>query len=177
MTKVISMTADATPTTDDLLYVVNDPAGTPTDRKVTLANLSKAVTGYVLYGGWSNASPADATTYYFGQPVMTSIITTTAATRKIRIPKAGTITRIDTQITVDGTLGTNQLSTLYLRLNNTTDTTLTSAVDFSVLYSEHINTGLSVAVIAGDYVEMKLLAATFATNPTTIRIQCQIWIE
>ncbi len=36
-------TADATPTTDDLVYTVNDPLGTPGDRKVTLDNFSKGL--------------------------------------------------------------------------------------------------------------------------------------
>ena len=36
-------TADTTPTTDDLVYTVNDPLGTPADRKVTLDNFSKGL--------------------------------------------------------------------------------------------------------------------------------------
>ncbi len=36
--------ADTTPTTDDLIYTVNDPAGTAADRKVTIGNLFKAAT-------------------------------------------------------------------------------------------------------------------------------------
>ena len=36
--KLTALTADATPTSDDLTYVVNDPAGTPGSKKVTLAN-------------------------------------------------------------------------------------------------------------------------------------------
>lgn len=35
---VAGLTADASPTDDDLIYVVNDPGGTPADRKVTLGN-------------------------------------------------------------------------------------------------------------------------------------------
>jgi hypothetical protein len=38
-TKLSDLTADASPTTDDLVYVVNDPGGTPASRKVTIANL------------------------------------------------------------------------------------------------------------------------------------------
>ena len=38
-TKVSALTADGSPTTDDLIYTVNDPGGTPASRKVTLANL------------------------------------------------------------------------------------------------------------------------------------------
>jgi hypothetical protein len=38
-TKLSALTADASPTSDDLVYVVNDPGGTPASRKVTLANV------------------------------------------------------------------------------------------------------------------------------------------
>ncbi len=38
-TKVSELTEDTTPTVDDLLYSVNDPAGTPASRKVTITNL------------------------------------------------------------------------------------------------------------------------------------------
>lgn len=38
--KLADLTADASPTGDDLVYVVNDPGGTPADRKVTLTNLA-----------------------------------------------------------------------------------------------------------------------------------------
>lgn len=41
--KLSALTADTTPTSDDLLYVVNDPGGTPTGRKVTIANLAAAL--------------------------------------------------------------------------------------------------------------------------------------
>src|SRR5689334_21476123 len=37
--KVTELTADTTPTSDDLVLTVNDPSGTPANRKVTLANL------------------------------------------------------------------------------------------------------------------------------------------
>lgn len=37
--KVTEFTEDASPTTDDLVPTINDPAGTPVNRKVTLANV------------------------------------------------------------------------------------------------------------------------------------------
>lgn len=37
-TKVSALTADTTPTSDDLVYTVNDPAGTPGSKKATAAN-------------------------------------------------------------------------------------------------------------------------------------------
>ncbi len=35
---VLDMTPDTSPTSDDITYVINDPGGTPGDRKVTLGN-------------------------------------------------------------------------------------------------------------------------------------------
>ena len=40
--KLADLTAITTPADDDLLYVVHDPAGTPVDRKVTVADLRGA---------------------------------------------------------------------------------------------------------------------------------------
>jgi hypothetical protein len=47
MTKVQDMTADTAPDRAGVIYYVDDPAGTPLDRKVTVANLVKnGVTRY-----------------------------------------------------------------------------------------------------------------------------------
>jgi hypothetical protein len=40
--KTTALTALATPSVDDLLYIVDDPGGTPVGKKITLANLLKA---------------------------------------------------------------------------------------------------------------------------------------
>ncbi len=42
-TKLIDMTDDASPGTDSIFYTVDDPSGTPVDRKVTIANLQTAI--------------------------------------------------------------------------------------------------------------------------------------
>lgn len=49
--KITDLTADASPTDDDLLVTVNDPAGTPANRKVTVANLSAKVASDVVASG------------------------------------------------------------------------------------------------------------------------------
>jgi hypothetical protein len=41
--EIRDLTADTSPTNDDIIYVQGDPAGTPVDRKVTLGNLLKVV--------------------------------------------------------------------------------------------------------------------------------------
>lgn len=44
--KITALTADTAPTTDDLLSTVNDPAGTPANRKATIANVLKSFLFY-----------------------------------------------------------------------------------------------------------------------------------
>ena len=44
--KITALTADTTPTSDDLLVTVNNPAGTPANRKVTVGQLQAAVARY-----------------------------------------------------------------------------------------------------------------------------------
>lgn len=43
--KITALTADATPTGDDLVVTVNDPGGTPANRKVTVTQLATALAG------------------------------------------------------------------------------------------------------------------------------------
>lgn len=42
-TKITALSADATPSSDDLIVTVNDPGGSPANKKVTLANLKKGL--------------------------------------------------------------------------------------------------------------------------------------
>jgi hypothetical protein len=46
-TKLTNMTADTSPSTDDIIYTVNDPSGTPASRKVTLANIATLFWNYL----------------------------------------------------------------------------------------------------------------------------------
>lgn len=49
--KITQLTADASPTSDDLIPTVNDPGGTPANKKVTIANLATLV--FSLLPAWS----------------------------------------------------------------------------------------------------------------------------
>lgn len=149
---------------------------------VTIRNLVKKVTGYTLYGQLNNSAPADATTYYFGSPFTATILQnwmTTARGAKLFIPKSGTITRVDVGLFIasGGTLGTTETSTLSLRLNDTTDTTLSAVMNCSARETYYNVTGLSVAVAAGDFIEFKWVTPTWATNPVGVYINCQVWVE
>jgi hypothetical protein len=101
--------------------------------------------------------------------------TTTAATSKVYIRKAGTI-KIAEIYCYSGTAGTNEAWSFYIRKNNTTDTLIATV---SLATSERVisNTGLSIAMAAGDYFEIKAVNPTWATNPLTCIIGGYVYIE
>lgn len=62
--KITALSADTSPTTDDLLITVNDPGGTPANKKVTIANLLTLVPSVlfsVTKGGTNQTGIADQT--------------------------------------------------------------------------------------------------------------------
>jgi hypothetical protein len=100
---------------------------------------------------------------------------TTANVSKIYIRKAGTI-KIAEIYCYSGTAGTAEAWSLYIRKNNTTDTLIQT---LSVNTSERVftNSALSIAVAAGDYVEIKSVNPTWATNPLTCIFGGYIYVE
>ena len=154
--------------------------GTPTSGVLTnCTGLPKASVvgyeGYTLVSTATSLSPVDATTYYFG--VLAPAVATTANVSYLIIPKTGTIKRIDVIIINAGTLGSNETSTISFRLNNTTDTSISSAITTNAAIQAFTNSALSIAVTAGDTFELKWVTPTWATNPTTIRFTTTIYIE
>lgn len=134
--------------------------------------------GYVLIGSANSVSgfsPADATTYFIGS-LFTQDPSTSAGTRRIYIPKAGTITVVELFTRTTGAAGTTETSTISIRLNNTTDTTITTSFITSTTTNTFSNTGLAIAVAQGDYIEIKWTTPTWATNPTGWMIDARIYI-
>lgn len=130
-------------------------------------------TGYTLAVQALTSSPTDAQTIYFGN--IPRAPTTTQGTSKIYIRKAGTI-KIAEIYCQSGTAGTNEAWVVSIRLNNSGDTQIASV---SLATGERIwsNTGLSIAVVAGDYIEIKSVNPTWATNPLTTIMGGYIYIE
>lgn len=104
--------------------------------------------GYTLNVQALTSSPTDAQTIYFGQLPKAPV--TAAATSKIYIRKAGTIT-IANIYCYSGTAGTAEAWPISIRLNNTTDTQIAS---IAAATNERVwsNTGLSISVSVGDYI-------------------------
>jgi len=129
--------------------------------------------GYTLFVQALTSSPTDAQTVYFGQ--LPKAPATSANISKVYIRKAGTITIANINC-YSGTAGTAEAWSLYIRKNNTTDYLIAT---LSVSASERIftNSALSIAVAAGDYVEIKGIQPTWATNPLTTIYGGYIYIE
>ena len=116
-----------------------------------------------LSGGAFN--PADATTYYFGNIPAAPV--TGSTNRPLWIPRAGTIKAIYGSAVMAG-LGTTENSTLSFRLNDTTDTAITTTLDLSAARVDFSNVALSIAVAAGDWCSIKWATPTWVTNPTSL---------
>ena len=129
--------------------------------------------GYTLPVQALTSSPADGVTVYFGQLPKAPV--TVAATSKVRVPKSGTIKRVFVYC-YSGTAGTAEAWSLYVRLNNLTDTLIKT---LSVSQAERIfdNDALNIAVVAGDYIEIKGVQPAWATNPLTTVYGGYVYVE
>jgi len=119
------------------------------------------------------SSPTDAQTVFFG--MLPKIPTTTANVSKIYTP-AGTIKRTEIYC-YSGTAGTAEAWSLYVRKNNSTDTLIAT---LSVSASERRFTNSSLGIVMNgttDYVEIKGVQPTWATNPLTCIYGGFIYLE
>lgn len=119
------------------------------------------------------SSPADGATVYFG--MLPKAPTTTANISKIHVRKAGTIIAANIYC-YSGTAGTAEAWSLYIRKNNATDTLIATV---STATSERVftNAALNIAVAPGDYIEIKGIQPTWATNPLTTIYGGYVYIE
>lgn len=131
---------------------------------------------YVLHYEAANFSPLDATTYYFG--INSGQVPTTTANSTFRkIPIAGILREAVISMVINSTLGTTENSVFSMDQNNGTLTTLHSTVTMSAICQSFTTTGLSTALAAGDTIQIKMVAPTWATNPASVRMTVELFIE
>lgn len=151
----------------------NKPVSTAQQTALNLkVNLTQPY-GYTVDFQGLTSSPVDGQTIFIGN--VPRAPTTTAATSQIFIRKAGTI-KVAEVYCFSGTAGTNEAWSANVRLNNTTDT-LIQTVSTSATVRTFTNSALSIAVAAGDYVEIKFVNPTWATNPLTTVFAGYLYIE
>lgn len=120
-------------------------------------------------------NPADSTTYYWGSPLGTNSMATWAYSARRFVPRAGTISTIYGLYYCG--VGTNETSSLYLRINDTTDYLITSSINNSSSAYYFNNTSLSIYVNQGDYFVFKWITPTWATNPTSLQANADVRID
>lgn len=167
------------PANDDF---IQEKAGVLTNR--TPAQVSADLTANLLIGyqGYAMSmntivqlSPADATTYYFGSALNTA--STVDGDARLSMPKAGNIKAIFITVTNQGTIGSGQTSSIYFRLNQTTDTLITSSFVTNAVVGVFSNTSLNIAVAQNDTFEIKWITPNWSTNPTNVRFTVTLYIE
>lgn len=183
----------ATPLDTDLLLVEDQSAGgakkystwanikatlksyfdsvTTTLTNKTISGASNTITGlktgYISFGA-NTFNPADATVYYFG--VNSNFApTTTAGIRRIYFPYNCTITGVSFDVYC--TAGDNANVTFNVQVNGGSTTAITTTAQLTSTHNFISNTSLSIAITAGDYVEIQQAAVTWGTtNPTNVII-------
>ena len=125
-----------------------------------------AAYGYTLtFGNGGNWAPTANTNNYFGHYGLAG--TTGAAVRRTYIPKTSTLKQIYGVCQCSNS-PSSETGSLIWRLNNTTDVTINSSWAIAAVATFNV-TGLSQAVTAGDYFELKYVTpASWATPPTTV---------
>ncbi len=121
----------------------------------------------------SQSTTTGAQTLYWGG--MLVVPSTTANRWRVYIPKVGTIKAVYIY-SYSGTAGSNENWSMYIRKNNTTDT-LIQTIAANTNDRVWSNVSLSVSVVAGDYIEIKEVQPTWATNPATVTRTGQIYVE
>lgn len=129
--------------------------------------------GYAINIQALTSSPTDGQTVYFGTLPKAPI--TTANVSKIMIRKAGTL-KVAEIYCYSGTAGTVENWSLYVRKNNNTDYLIQT---LGVSANERIftNTNLGIPLAVGDWVEIKGVQPSWATNPLTTIYGGYLYIE
>lgn len=112
--------------------------------------------------------PADSTTYYLCMAQAITAATASTGRTRIFMPKAGTITAAYGQTTTQGTLGSATDTTIALRLNDTTNTNVTTTHHTNATSAAFSNAALSIAIAAGDFIDVLMITPAWPTNPTTV---------
>jgi len=112
-------------------------------------------------------APADATTYYWGSQIGVNPATVADSQFRGVSPVTGTVAFGSVVLQVDGTLGSSENITH--TLNNITAATSQNITTTGVATAQKniaTNSAMTLAVTAGDKLQMKMVTPTWATNPT-----------
>lgn len=127
---------------------------------------SAGYSGLIQINNWGDWNPADSTTYNMLNQE-TLVTASTSDISHMMIAKTATITKCSGLITIAGTLGSNENVTVAIRVNGGSSTNVTTTWQWNAASSSFNVSGLSIAVTAGDYIQLRVTTPAWATNPTS----------
>lgn len=140
-----------------------------------LPTFQTPASGYALtlFGPGAALNPANSTTYYAAGNL--GVNSLSYGDNRIEIPKSGTITRVSIKIRLTAGAATSETVVHNIRINDTTDiATINTTYDANT--REGSATGLSAAVVAGDFIALKIVTPAWATPPTAVHWYCIVYI-
>jgi hypothetical protein len=94
---------------------------------------------------------------------------------RIPIPISGTLVRVDIKVSVSGTLGSGETVQHFARINDSVDV---GQVDLAYNATHVAGSAVaSHAVVAGDFIAIKVIHPAWVTTPTTVRYYGSVVIE
>ena len=163
-------------TTDDETYDdTNWNADTaPASKNAVRDKLNAMRVAIPFTSGNPDTSTADGEILYFGADINTVPASgTTTMLRRLYLPP-GKIVAVYGIGFCSAAGASNESDTIELRLNDTTNTTITSGFQFSSSsygITAFNNTALSITTVAGDYCEFKVTNVTHTTDPNGAQFQ------
>lgn len=146
------------------------------DTTASAARTTAGMFGYALpFGHLDGGTLTDGATYYFAHPAFAAG-TSSSGAKRMGIPKDGTITSVIFYNRSSTTAGSNENWELAVLVNGTSETSV-ATVALSTNIRVWSNTGLSIPVVAGDYVQLVYKPVTWATNPAVVTGYGHIYIE
>lgn len=121
--------------------------------------------------------PADSLVYYAGAAYGALPTSSGSTYYRLYVPKSGIIRTIRLTMINAGSFATTEDSTMAIRINDTTDYTVTSALKHNANGGTYELANQNIAVNAGDYIVMKWTTPAWATNPTNVSHHMSIMIE
>lgn len=123
----------------------------------------------IRIGGHTGATWTDGATLYLGGDIAGAAATLTYTNQAVRVLRSGTITSAFIIVRA-ATAGSAETFSAYLDINaGTTLVTISTTLDLGTTVSKAYTTGLSQAVTAGDYIAIRIVCPTWATDPSTCR--------
>ena len=161
--KLTALTALTTASDDDLLYIVDDPAGTPAGKKITVANFIGSISTTSTIGCFVNNTIALSTTAN-ACPFKTTI---DASATNFPWPEAGVLSNLVIRTSSTQSATGSMVATLYV---NGVASTLVATVTAGGAGGSYADTTHTVTIAAGDVLRWVVVNNATATSANIIGI-------